>query len=85
MAEQGCGSTVELDKSPVPSVLKRPSGTLMLCTPYRKEKRVPLRELVAHKACSEVPPVKLFSKPSETTSTSEGGYSNPTNAQMVIS
>ena len=44
-AGQDCGSTVESDKSPVPSVLKHLRGSPMLCTPHREEKRVPLREL----------------------------------------
>ena len=80
-ARQDCGSTVESDKSPIPSVLKRPRGSPTLCTPYREEKRVPLREVVASDS-NEIPRVALFNRPSMNT-VPEGGSSDSTKAQMV--
>ena len=76
-----CGSIVESDKSPVPSVLKRPRGSPTLCTLHREEKRVPLQELVANDS-NEVPRVALFNRPSMNTAP-EGSSSDSTNAQMV--
>ena len=85
MAEQDCAntgqdyrSTVEPDKTS----LKRPCGSPTLCTPHRAERRVPLRELGANEVCNEVPRVTLFNPPSMNAA-SEGGSSNPTNAQMI--
>jgi len=89
MAEQDCtspgkdrGSTVECDKSPVSSVMKRPRSSPTLCTPHRAEKGVPLRELVANEACNEVPQMMLFN-PLSMNAASEGGSCEPTSTQQV--
>jgi len=77
--DQDCGSAVEHDRSPEPSLLKRLRSSPTLCTPHREEKRVPLRELIANEACSEVPRVTLFNPPSAP----EGGSCDPTYTQQV--
>ena len=50
MADQDCAASqdnCQNSKTPVAdSRFKRPRSTPTLCTPYREEKRIPLRELV---------------------------------------
>ena len=86
MAEQDCVNTVDCENSrlnsPIRSVPKRLRSSPTFCTPHRKEKRIPLRELVANEASNEVPRMSLFDQ-SSANATSEGGSSNSSSAQMV--
>ena len=80
-ASLDCRSTLESYKSPAPSLLKRPCGSLTQYTPYREEKRVSLQELVTNNS-HEVSRVTLFNRLSMNTAP-ESGSSNSTNTQMV--
>ena len=56
MMEQDCATTgkeLGRDVTPELTVNKRVRGSLILCTPYRSQKRVPLRELANHEADHE--------------------------------
>ena len=66
MSDQDCTASqdnCQNSKTPVvDSRFKRPHSTPMLCTPYREEKRVPLRELVCTDTLVNVAarPISLF-------------------------